>query len=106
MSTEPTSASRWTAVADLGQSIWYDNVARPALASGHLANLVEVDRITGGPSNPQLLSSAPRARAARACRPAQRDGQDPGDRGRRAGVPAADARGREHQHDLAVRPRA
>jgi transaldolase len=58
MSTEPTSASRWTAVADLGQSIWYDNVARPALASGHLANLVEVDRITGGTSNPSIFSKA------------------------------------------------
>jgi transaldolase len=58
MSTEPTSASRWTAVADLGQSIWYDNVARPALASGHLANLVTVDRVTGGTSNPAIFSKA------------------------------------------------
>jgi transaldolase len=58
MSTQPTSASRWTAVADLGQSIWYDNVARPALASGHLANLVAVDRVTGGTSNPSIFSKA------------------------------------------------
>ena len=35
------SMSRWTAVAELGQSVWYDNVARPALAGGHLAQLVD-----------------------------------------------------------------
>ena len=32
-----SAKSRWTAVAELGQSVWYDNVARPALASGLLA---------------------------------------------------------------------
>jgi transaldolase len=58
MSTDPTSASRWAAVADLGQSIWYDNVARPALVSGHLATLVDVDRVTGGTSNPSIFSKA------------------------------------------------
>jgi transaldolase len=58
MSTEHTSTSRWTAVADLGQSIWYDNVARPALVSGHLANLIAVDRVTGGTSNPSIFSKA------------------------------------------------
>ena len=60
MSTEPTSdtTSRWTAVAELGQSIWYDNVARPALASGHLARLVEEDKVTGGTSNPSIFSKA------------------------------------------------
>jgi transaldolase len=61
MSTESTSAnaaSRWTAVAGLGQSIWYDNVARPALASGHLARLIAVDRVTGGTSNPSIFSKA------------------------------------------------
>jgi transaldolase len=58
MTTKPTSASRWTAVADLGQSIWYDNVARPALASGHLARLVNGDRLTGGTSNPSIFSKA------------------------------------------------
>ena len=50
--------SRWTAVADLGQSIWYDNVARPALASGHLARLVAEDKVTGGTSNPTIFSKA------------------------------------------------
>ena len=29
-----SAKSRWTAVAELGQSVWYDNVARPALAGG------------------------------------------------------------------------
>ena len=60
MSTESTSntTSRWTAVAELGQSIWYDNVARPALESGHLARLVEEDKVTGGTSNPSIFSKA------------------------------------------------
>src|SRR3954451_16362251 len=50
--------SRWTALADLGQSVWYDNVARPALADGHLARLVERDNVTGGTSNPTIFSKA------------------------------------------------
>jgi transaldolase len=58
MSTEDTRPSRWTAVAELGQSIWYDNVARPALASGHLAQLMEEDKVTGGTSNPSIFSKA------------------------------------------------
>jgi transaldolase len=54
MSTE----SRWAAVAALGQSVWYDNVARPALTSGHLARLVEHDHVTGGTSNPSIFAKA------------------------------------------------
>jgi transaldolase len=50
--------SRWTAVAELGQSIWYDNVARPALADGHLARLVDEDAVTGGTSNPSIFAKA------------------------------------------------
>jgi transaldolase len=50
--------SRWAAVAALGQSVWYDNVARPALADGHLAHLIEVDHVTGGTSNPSIFSKA------------------------------------------------
>src|SRR3954469_1113742 len=50
--------SRWTALADLGQSVWYDNVARPALAGGHLARLVADDGVTGGTSNPAIFSKA------------------------------------------------
>jgi transaldolase len=53
-----SSESRWTAVAALGQSIWYDNVARPALADGLLARLLERDRVTGGTSNPTIFATA------------------------------------------------
>ncbi len=51
-------SSRWKALAGLGQSVWYDNVARPALASGHLAQLVREDNVTGGTSNPSIFSKA------------------------------------------------
>jgi transaldolase len=50
--------SRWKALAALGQSVWYDNVARPALASGHLEHLVANDGVTGGTSNPAIFSKA------------------------------------------------
>jgi transaldolase len=53
-----SAESRWAAVARLGQSIWYDNVARPALADGHLAQLVERDHVTGGTSNPSIFAKA------------------------------------------------
>src|SRR3954471_21135254 len=51
-------SSRWQAVAGLGQSVWYDNVARPALAEGHLARLVREDGVTGGTSNPSIFAQA------------------------------------------------
>jgi transaldolase len=51
-------SSRWTAVAELGQSIWYDNVARPALATGLLSKLMREDAVTGGTSNPSIFSKA------------------------------------------------
>jgi transaldolase len=53
-----SAESRWPAVSELGQSVWYDNVARPALADGHLAQLVERDHVTGGTSNPTIFSKA------------------------------------------------
>ena len=53
-----TDASRWTAVAELGQSVWYDNVARPALESGLLAKLMAEDNVTGGTSNPSIFANA------------------------------------------------
>ena len=53
-----STKSRWTAVAALGQSVWYDNVARPALADGHLAQLVDRDHVTGGTSNPSIFAKA------------------------------------------------
>jgi transaldolase len=54
----PVAASRWKDVAQLGQSVWYDNVARPALASGLLERLIAEDHITGGTSNPSIFSKA------------------------------------------------
>jgi len=51
-------ASKWQDVARLGQSIWYDNVARPALESGLLAQLVADDAVTGGTSNPSIFANA------------------------------------------------
>ena len=53
-----SAESRWAAVAALGQSVWYDNVARPALAGGHLARLVDHDRVSGGTSNPSIFAKA------------------------------------------------
>src|SRR4051794_462054 len=53
-----STESRWTAVAALGQSVWYDNVARPALADGHLARLIDRDHVTGGTSNPSIFAKA------------------------------------------------
>jgi transaldolase len=51
-------SSRWQALAGLGQSVWYDNVARPALESGHLAKIVAEDGVTGGTSNPSIFAKA------------------------------------------------
>jgi transaldolase len=52
------SASRWRQLAVLGQSVWYDNVARPALRSGLLRQIVEGDHVTGGTSNPSIFAEA------------------------------------------------
>jgi transaldolase len=43
---------------DLGQSPWYDNLARPLLTGGGLKKLVEVDGIRGVTSNPTILDKA------------------------------------------------
>jgi len=50
--------SKWNALRDLGQSVWYDNVARPALDSGLLARLIAEDNVTGGTSNPSIFANA------------------------------------------------
>lgn len=50
--------SRWRQLAALGQSVWYDNVARPALRSGLLKGLIEEDHVTGGTSNPSIFAAA------------------------------------------------
>jgi transaldolase len=43
---------------DFGQSPWYDNLARPLLTGGGLADLVRVDGIRGVTSNPTILDKA------------------------------------------------
>jgi transaldolase len=43
---------------DLGQSPWYDNLARPLLTGGGLAKLVADDGIRGVTSNPTILDKA------------------------------------------------
>ena len=52
------TASRWRQLATLGQSVWYDNVARPALRSGLLERIVAEDHVTGGTSNPSIFAAA------------------------------------------------
>lgn len=52
------SVSRWRELASLGQSVWYDNVARPALRSGLLRRIIEEDHVTGGTSNPSIFAAA------------------------------------------------
>ena len=51
-------ASKWLEVGQFGQSVWYDNVARPALASGLLERIVREDGVTGGTSNPAIFAKA------------------------------------------------
>ena len=43
---------------DFGQSPWYDNLARPLLSGGGLAELVSDDGIRGVTSNPTILDKA------------------------------------------------
>jgi transaldolase len=43
---------------DFGQSPWYDNLARPLLTGGGLAQLVNEDGIRGVTSNPTILDKA------------------------------------------------
>jgi len=50
--------SKWNGLTSLGQSVWYDNVARPALESGLLERLVAEDNVTGGTSNPSIFAKA------------------------------------------------
>ena len=49
-------ASKWLDVGRYGQSVWYDNVARPAVESGLLARIMEEDGVTGGTSNPAIFA--------------------------------------------------
>ena len=50
--------SHWNALRDLGQSVWYDNVARPALESGLIKKIIAEDNVTGGTSNPSIFANA------------------------------------------------
>ena len=56
--SEHMMSSRWATLGDLGQSVWYDNVARPALVGGRLEALVREDGVTGGTYNPSIFSRA------------------------------------------------
>lgn len=49
-------ASKWLGVGQFGQSIWYDNVARPAVETGLLARIMVEDGVTGGTSNPSIFA--------------------------------------------------
>jgi len=49
-------ASKWLEVGQYGQSVWYDNVARPAVETGLLATIMVEDGVTGGTSNPSIFA--------------------------------------------------
>ena len=49
-------ASKWLEVGQYGQSVWYDNVARPAVETGLLARIMHEDAVTGGTSNPSIFA--------------------------------------------------
>jgi transaldolase len=50
--------SKWQELGQHGQSVWYDNVARPALESGLLERIMREDAVTGGTSNPSIFANA------------------------------------------------
>jgi transaldolase / glucose-6-phosphate isomerase len=45
-------------LADYGQSFWLDNLSRPLIASGELAQLIEDDGLRGVTSNPTIFEKA------------------------------------------------
>ena len=45
-------------LAELGQSIWYDNIDRTLLKNGELARLIQTDCVTGVTSNPTIFEKA------------------------------------------------
>ncbi len=45
-------------VAELGQSIWYDNLSRDLFASGELARMVAEEGVRGVTSNPSIFKAA------------------------------------------------
>jgi transaldolase/glucose-6-phosphate isomerase len=42
----------------LGQSVWFDYIRRNELTSGHLQELIDVDRVSGVTSNPSIFEKA------------------------------------------------
>ena len=51
-------ASKWLEVGQYGQSVWYDNVARPAVRMGLLQRIIDEDAVTGGTSNPSIFAKS------------------------------------------------
>jgi transaldolase len=45
-------------LTELGQSVWLDNLSRPALESGELARMMDEDAIAGVTSNPTIFQKA------------------------------------------------
>ena len=43
---------------DFGQSVWFDDINREAIASGKLDDLVRDYNVTGGTSNPSIFEKA------------------------------------------------
>jgi len=52
------SKSSLNQLAELGQSIWYDNIQRSLLENGELARMIAEDSITGLTSNPSIFDKA------------------------------------------------
>ena len=50
--------SRLAALAQVGQSIWVDDLSRDLVASGELANRVSAQSVTGVTSNPTIFAAA------------------------------------------------
>ncbi len=52
------ATNRLAAVAELGQSIWYDNIRRGLITSGDLQRLLDEDAVVGITSNPTIFEKA------------------------------------------------
>ncbi len=50
--------NRLNQIAKLGQSIWYDNIQRSLIESGHIAHMIAEDSLTGLTSNPSIFSNS------------------------------------------------
>jgi transaldolase/glucose-6-phosphate isomerase len=52
------ATNRLAVVAELGQSIWYDNIRRGLITSGDLQRLIDEDSVVGITSNPTIFEKA------------------------------------------------